>query len=62
MHGELADDIAQIAAPIYAALLSRLFATHLPNFDLPAATLDAARRDAITQALALRKQVLEWPA
>jgi hypothetical protein len=59
MHAELADHICLIAAPIYAALLTRALAT---GAEIPADVLSDLRRHAITQALALRLDALEMPA
>ena len=59
MNVELADHIALIAAPIFAALL----APHVTySATVSVETLSVLRRHAIEQALALRLDVLETPA
>ena len=61
MHAELADHIALIAAPIYAALLARSIVT-CTGSGVPADVLSALRRHAIDQAMALRLDAMEMPA
>jgi hypothetical protein len=59
MNGELADYIVGIAAPIYASLLIPVVNAYGSDV-IPAEVLEQVRRAAITQALALRKQAIEW--
>ena len=58
MHADLADLIALIAAPIYAALMQRASNIELQSKDWQR----DARAAAIRQALALRLDALEMPA
>jgi hypothetical protein len=58
MHRELADEIVLIAAPIFAVLLGQLVANTPHGQTVPAETMRELRRQAITQALALRRDVL----
>jgi hypothetical protein len=60
MHAELADHIALIAAPIYAALLERHWTYARCN--IPPEVLSQLRGLAITQAMALRQDALETKA
>lgn len=59
MHADLADHIALIAAPIYAAFLTP-FIPH--SAEVSAEQLALMRKTALEQALALRLDALEMPA
>jgi hypothetical protein len=56
MKGELAEEIARLAAPIYAAFLQMHAA---PGKEIPAETLNNLRGHAIIQAHALWLQTLD---
>ena len=53
MNVELADHIALLAAPIYAAFLAHALGVAVGQENLPAAVLAELRKQAITQAMAL---------
>ena len=59
MHAELADHIALLAAPIYAAMLAPFIADGHP---VGAGKLGELREAALDHALALRLDALEMPA
>jgi hypothetical protein len=58
MNQELAELIARLAAPLYAAMLAPLVAT---GKEIPATTLSQLRHHAIQQARALWLDALDFP-
>ena len=60
MNSELAEEIARLAAPIYAALLAQLVSID-NQFDTTRRRAEL-RRQAIAEALALRRETLKTEA